>query len=80
VYSEEKFHCGFAANSCFTFNACFAASLCGFVSSDNLKIHINALQQVLGDPKLADPQHLPQRRKLVRIVLRHLFDFQEMSR
>jgi phospholipid transport system substrate-binding protein len=47
---------------------------------NNLKIHITALQQVLGDPKLADPQHLLQRRKLARVVLQQLFDFQEMSR
>jgi phospholipid transport system substrate-binding protein len=35
---------------------------------------------VLGDPKLADHQYLLQRRKLARVVLYQLFDFQEMSR
>jgi phospholipid transport system substrate-binding protein len=46
----------------------------------DLKIHIAALQQVLGDPKFADHKDLLQRRKLSRVVLQQLFDFQEMSR
>jgi phospholipid transport system substrate-binding protein len=45
-----------------------------------LKIHIAALQQVLCDSKLADQKHSPQRRKLARVVLQQLFDFEEMSR
>jgi phospholipid transport system substrate-binding protein len=47
---------------------------------EDLKIRIAALQQILGDPKLADHKHLLQRRKLARVVLQQLFDFQEMSR
>jgi phospholipid transport system substrate-binding protein len=38
------------------------------------------LQQVLSDPKLAAPEHSLQRRKLARIILLQLFDFEEMSR
>jgi len=45
-----------------------------------LKIHIAALQQILVDAKLADPKYLLQRRKLARVVLQQLFDFEEMSR
>jgi phospholipid transport system substrate-binding protein len=47
---------------------------------EDLKIRIAALQEILGDPKLADHKHLPERRKLARVVLQQLFDFQEMSR
>jgi len=43
----------------------------------DLKIHIASVQQVLVDPKLADPQKRPQRR---HPILYQLFDFQEMSR
>ena len=46
----------------------------------DLKIHIASVQQVLVDPKLADPQKRPQRRRLALAVLHQLFDFQEMSR
>ncbi len=45
-----------------------------------LKTSLTSVQQVLTDPKLADDEHLSQRRKLVRTVLHQLFDFQEMSR
>ena len=46
----------------------------------DLKVHIAALQQVLRDPKLSDHKYLLQRRKLARVVLQQLFDFEEMSR
>jgi len=46
----------------------------------DLKIHIASVQQVLVDPKLADPQKRPQRRHLAVTILHQLFDFQEMSR
>jgi len=46
----------------------------------DLKIHIASVQQVLVDPKLADPQKRPQQRRLALTVLHQLFDFQEMSR
>jgi phospholipid transport system substrate-binding protein len=46
----------------------------------DLKIHIATLQQILGDPKLADHKYLLQRRKLARVVLQQYFDFQEMAR
>ena len=47
---------------------------------EHLKTSIASLQQVLRDPKLAGPQHLYQRRKLARVVLIQIFDFEEMSR
>lgn len=47
---------------------------------EQLKTHISSLQQVLSDPKLAGAQHSPQRRKLARVILLQLFDFEEMSR
>jgi len=37
----------------------------------DLKIHIASVQQVLVDPKLADPQKRPQRRRLALTVLHH---------
>ncbi len=46
----------------------------------DLKIHIASVQQVLIDPKLADPQHRPERRRLAVTVLHQVFDFREMSR
>jgi phospholipid transport system substrate-binding protein len=46
----------------------------------DLKIHIASVQQVLVDPKLADPQKRLQRRNLAVTILHQLFDFQEMSR
>ena len=46
----------------------------------DLKIHIASVQQVLVDPKLADPQKRLQRRSLAVTVLHQLFDFQEMAR
>ncbi len=46
----------------------------------DLKIHIASVQQVLVDPKLADPQKRLQRRHLALTVVNQLFDFQEMSR
>ena len=46
----------------------------------DLKIHIASVQQVLVDPKLADPQKRPQRRRLAVTILHQLFDFQEMAR
>src|ERR1044071_3736583 len=46
----------------------------------SLKTHIAALQQILADPQIADRKALPQRRKLARVVLQQLFDFEEMSR
>jgi phospholipid transport system substrate-binding protein len=46
----------------------------------DLKIHIASVQQVLVDPKLADPQKRSQRRRLAVTILHQLFDFQEMSR
>jgi phospholipid transport system substrate-binding protein len=46
----------------------------------DLKIHIASLQQVLSDPKLADPQHRLERRHLAVTVLHQVFDFREMSR
>ena len=45
-----------------------------------LKTNLASVQQVLADPKLAGDKQLYQRRKLVRIVLQQLFDFEEMSR
>jgi phospholipid transport system substrate-binding protein len=45
-----------------------------------LKTHIAALQKVLGDPTLTDPKDSLQRRKLARVVLQQIFDFEEMSR
>jgi len=61
------------------------AVLCSPVYADSpaleqLKTHIASLQQVLRDPKLAGAQHLYQRRKLARVVLGQIFDFEEMSR
>jgi hypothetical protein len=46
----------------------------------DLKIHIVSVQQVLIDPKLADPQHRLERRRLAVTVLHQVFDFREMSR
>jgi len=46
----------------------------------DLKIHIASVQQVLVDPKLADPQKRLQRRHLAVTILHQLFDFQEMAR
>jgi phospholipid transport system substrate-binding protein len=46
----------------------------------DLKIHIASVQQVLVDPKLADPQKRLQRRRLAVTILHQLFDFQEMAR
>lgn len=46
----------------------------------HLKTSLTSVQQVLADPKLAGDKQLYQRRKLVRIVLQQLFDFEEMSR
>ena len=46
----------------------------------DLKIHIASVQQVLVDPKLADPQKRLQRRRLAVTILHQLFDFQEISR
>ena len=46
----------------------------------DLKIHIASVQQVLVDPKLADPQKRLQRRRLAVTIVHQLFDFQEMSR
>ena len=45
-----------------------------------LKIHIASVQQVLTDPKLAEPQHRLERRHLAITVLHQIFDFREMSR
>jgi phospholipid transport system substrate-binding protein len=56
---------------------------CAYADSpamEHLKISLASVQQVLRDPKLAGQQHVFQRRKLVRIVLQQLFDFEEMSR
>ena len=47
---------------------------------EHLKTSLASVQQVLADPKLAGEKHFFQRRKLVRIVLQQLFDFEEMSR
>ena len=47
---------------------------------EHLKTSLASVQQVLADPKLAGEKHIFQRRKLVRIVLQQLFDFEEMSR
>lgn len=47
---------------------------------EQLKTHIASLQQVLSDPNLAGPQHALKRRKLARVILLQLFDFEEMSR
>jgi hypothetical protein len=47
---------------------------------EQLKTCLTSLQQVLNDPKLADAEHSFQRRKLARVILLQLFDFQEMSR
>ena len=41
-----------------------------------LKTSLASVQQVLDDPKLAGDKQLYQRRKLVRIVLQQLFDFE----
>jgi len=46
----------------------------------HLKTSLASVQQVLADQKLAGDKQLYQRRKLVRIVLQQLFDFEEMSR
>jgi phospholipid transport system substrate-binding protein len=46
----------------------------------DLKIHIASVQQVLIDPKLADPQHRLERRRLAVTVLHQVFDFREMAR
>ena len=46
----------------------------------DLKIHIGSVQQVLSDPKLADPQRRVERRHLALGVLHQVFDFREMSR
>lgn len=47
---------------------------------EHLKTHIASLQQVLLDPKLAGKENLPQRRRLERVILQQLFDFDEMAR
>jgi phospholipid transport system substrate-binding protein len=49
-------------------------------SLEHLKISLDSAQQVLRDPKLASARQLVQRRKLMRVVLQQLFDFDEMSR
>jgi phospholipid transport system substrate-binding protein len=46
----------------------------------HLKTSLASVQQVLSDPALAGPNKLAERRKLVRIVLQQIFDFDEMSR
>lgn len=52
----------------------------GSPAMDQLKTSLASAQQVLADPKLAGDKQLYQRRKLMRIVLQQLFDFEEMSR
>ena len=45
-----------------------------------LKTHIASLQQVLSDQSLAGKHQFLQRRKLERVILEKLFDFEEMAR
>jgi phospholipid transport system substrate-binding protein len=45
-----------------------------------LKTHIASLQQVLSDQNLAGKHQVLQRRKLERVILEKLFDFEEMAR
>lgn len=49
-------------------------------SLDHLKTSLASVQEVLADPQLAGAKQLHQRRKLVRVVLLQIFDFDEMSR
>ena len=49
-------------------------------ASTYLRSHIASLQQILCDPQLAGKERLLQRRKLERIILEQLFDFDEMAR
>jgi phospholipid transport system substrate-binding protein len=46
----------------------------------DLKIHIASVQEVLNDPKLAEPHRRRERRDLAVTVLHRVFDFREMSR
>ena len=62
-----------------------AAILCQPVYADSaalmhLKTSLASVQQVLNDANLAGEKAFVQRRKLVRIILQKLFDFDEMSR
>ncbi len=61
------------------------AVLCSLVYAESpaleqLKTRIASLQQVLRDPNLTGAEHLNQRRRLARVVLGQIFDFEEMSR
>ncbi|HYA28343.1 MAG TPA: ABC transporter substrate-binding protein [Acidobacteriota bacterium] len=47
---------------------------------EQLRTSLASAQQVLLDPKLTGAKHIYQRRKLLRIILQQLFDFDEMSR
>ena len=47
---------------------------------DQLRTSLASVQQVLTDPQLAGAKQLQQRRKLVRVVLQQIFDFDEMAR
>ena len=55
-------------------------AIAGSVALEHLKTSLASAQQVLADPKLAGDKHLYQRRKLMRVVLQQLFDFEDMSR
>jgi phospholipid transport system substrate-binding protein len=59
-----------------SFHLAYAAS----PALEHLKTSLASAQQVLADPKLAGDKHLYQRRKLMRVVLQQLLDFEEMSR
>jgi len=50
------------------------------VALEFLKTRIASLQQVLTDQNLAGKQQFVQRRKLERVILEKLFDFEEMAR
>ena len=47
---------------------------------EQFKNQLASLQQVLNDPKLAGADHLVQRRNLAKVILREIFDFDEMAR
>jgi phospholipid transport system substrate-binding protein len=77
---NRKWHCHF----CLTVFS-FAILICHSAYAESqalkdLKIHIASVQQLLTDPKLADPQHRLERRHLAVTVLHQVFDFREMSR
>ena len=57
----------------------FHFAYAGSPALEHLKTSLASALQVLADPNLAGDKHIYQRRKLARVVLQQLFDFEEMS-